>query len=495
MIPPARPAVAVIGGGIAGLAAAWELASGAAGHNCPEVHVFEAGDGLGGKLRSRRFADRTVDLAADAFLARRPEATDLCTELGIDDRLVPVGASGAAVFARGRLRPMPEGLNLGIPTRWWPLLRSGIVSPVEALEVARDLLGLHRGGEGVDGDRSVGDIVTSRLGRPITERLADPLIGGINAGDVDLLSAAATFPPLMTAARQSGSLMRRLGQTRAPATTTGASIPPLFWSLSSSTASLVDLLAEALGRRGVSFHLQTPVEGLDYTPPGRSGGGRWRVTTPFRTREDRATGHPEELDGIVLALPARPAGSLLSSLAPEAAALLDAIEYASVTVVTLSLMEGAITTPIKGTGFLVPRTSTVAGRPALTTGCTYLSRKWPHLARPNNELVRVSLGRFGDLRHADLNDDEIVAAAADELAQLIGLRGTPRASMVTRWSDAFPQYRVGHLDRVDSIGAHLGGLPGLALAGAAYRGVGIPACIGSGRAAARQVLDSLATTG
>jgi oxygen-dependent protoporphyrinogen oxidase len=188
-VNPSRPTtVAIIGGGIAGLAAAWELVSGTTTDPPPTVHVYESEERLGGKLRSTQFAGRTVDLAADAFLARRPEATDLCTEIGVDGELVPVGASGAAIWARGRLRPMPDCLNLGIPTRWWPLVRSGIVSPAEALYASRDLLGLHRGNGADTGDRSVGDIVTSRLGRPVTERLADPLIGGINAGGVDSLS-------------------------------------------------------------------------------------------------------------------------------------------------------------------------------------------------------------------------------------------------------------------------------------------------------------------
>jgi oxygen-dependent protoporphyrinogen oxidase len=495
MSQPDRPIIAVIGAGIAGLAAAWELVSGAGDARSADVHIYEADESLGGKLRSTQFDGRTVDLAADAFLARRPEATGLCTELGIDDRLVPVGASGAAIWARGRLRPMPEGLNLGIPTRWWPLVRSGIVSPGEALIAARDLLGLHRGDPTATGDRTVGDIVTTRLGRAITERLADPLIGGINAGNVDLLSAAATFPPLLAAARQPGSLMRRLGQARTASATTENSASPVFWSLSSSTASLVDLLAEALRGRGVTFHLRSPVEGLEYRSQPATGIGRWTVNTAEAASPGEATTGAQSVDAVVLALPAGPAASLLSPLAPDAAALLGSIEYASVTVVTLSVTQGAVTAPLTGTGFLVPRTSTISGRPALATGCTYLSRKWPHLSRPGDELVRVSFGRFGDNRHADLSDDEIVEAAVAELSELIGLRGTARASMVTRWNDAFPQYRVGHLDRVDTINAHLAPFHGMALAGAAYRGVGIPACIGSGRTAARLVLDSLAATG
>ena len=216
----------------------------------PDVVVLEAGDRLGGKVRSEPFAGRRVDVAADAFLARRPEATDLCRELGLAEELVPVGASGAAVWARGRLRPMPDGLNLGVPTRWWPLLRSGILSPGECLRLSHDLVlpRLGRGGVPV-GDRSVGEIVGGRLGRPVVDRLVDPLIGGIHAGDADQLSAAATFPVLIAASHQSGSLMRRLGAARvraAPSPVDGRP-PPVFWSLAGTTASLVDELAAGPG--------------------------------------------------------------------------------------------------------------------------------------------------------------------------------------------------------------------------------------------------------
>ena len=194
---------------------------------------------------------------------------------------------------------------------------------------------------------------------------------------------------------------------------------------------------------------------------------------------------------MVLATPAPRAGVLLAPHAPEAAGLLSAIDYASVAVVTLALPEGSIRSPLRGTGFLVPRTSVVAGRPALITGCTYLDRKWPRLARPGEELIRVSVGRFGDDRFTSLDDGALTSAALGELGTFIDIRGEPLETMVTRWPEAFPQYEVGHLIRVGRIEEDLAALPGVAVAGAALRGVGIPACIGSGRAAAGRVLASL----
>ena len=200
------------------------------------------------------------------------------------------------------------------------------------------------------------------------------------------------------------------------------------------------------------------------------------------------------VDGVVLAVPAPRAAILLAPLAPVAAGMLSTVEYASVGVVTLAIPTGAIGGALDGTGFLVPRTSVIDGRPALMTGCTYLSRKWPHMANAGDELIRVSVGRDGDERFFELDDAELTATAFAELARVLEIRGGPADARVTRWPDAFPQYRVGHLIRVAQVEEAVAELPGLAVAGAAYRGVGIPACIGSGRNAARAVLASVAAT-
>jgi protoporphyrinogen/coproporphyrinogen III oxidase len=493
------PTIVVVGGGIAGLSAAWELVREPGAGGSPSVVVLEAAGRLGGKLQAEEFAGRTVDVAGDAFLARRPEATELCEELGITHELVPVGAAGASIWARGRLRPMPEGSALGVPTRWWPLARSRILSPAESLRVARDLVAPHRGARTITGDRAVGEIVGARLGRPAVDRLVDPLIGGIHAGDVDELSAAATFPLLLAADQQPGSLMRRLRRVPNRTTSFGPSssassgsdpAAPAFWSLRESTASLAERLRDALEQRGVTLLTGARADALR-AGAASDGVPRWTVDVA-RPEGDRDGPPALETEGVVLAVDAPEAARLLRPLVPAAASLLAEIDYSSVVVVTMSLPEGAVGRPLRGTGFLVPRASTVAGRRALMTGCTFLARKWPHLARPGDELVRVSTGRAGDERPRDLDDDELVAAAFDELAAVLDVRDSPVATRVTRWDQAFPQYRVGHLIRVATVERSVATLGAVAVAGAAYRGVGIPACIASGRTAARAVLTALA---
>jgi protoporphyrinogen/coproporphyrinogen III oxidase len=484
--PDGRPVIAVVGGGIAGLAAAWELVTGRdapVGTDSPSVVIIDGGHRLGGKLQTTEFAGRTVDLAPDAFLARRPEATELCQELGITDELVPVAASGAAVLARGRLRALPQGLNLGVPTRWWPLARSGILSWPQLLGTGRDLVRPRRP-EPVIGDRAVGDLVSERLGQGVVDQLVDPLVGGIHAGGVDKLSAAATFPALLTASQQPGSLMRALrppSRTVRPPEGSGGR-PPVFWSLRQGTASLADRLIDRLSTWNVEIRTDTTAEALT-----REGDG-WglALTGPG----DRCL----QVDGVVLALPARGAGDLLAPHAAVAAELLQSVEYSSVAVVTLSVPRTALPRPLAGTGFLVPRRSTINGQPALITGCTYLSEKWAHLDRPDDVLLRASVGRFGDERADQLDDKTLSAAVVAELTTVLSLSAPPAAWTVTRWPQAFPQYQVGHLIKVAMIEDDLATLGAVAGAGAHLQGVGIPACIGSGRTAARAVLSALGST-
>ncbi len=320
----------------------------------------------------------------------------------------------------------------------------------------------------------------------MTEALVDPLIGGIHAGDTTQMSAAAVFPALLAAEERRGGLMRALRSGTPPPSPTIGHPPgpdgqaPVFHTVRGGLSRMVDALARALADRGVEVRLQARVDRLELRrvdereavlpEPGETS---WALHTPRGT---------VVADAVVIAIPAPTAATLLMSVDSTAAAMLRAIDYADVTLVTLQVPAESVGHPLEGTGFLVPATSG-----CLITACTWLSSKWTDLARPGDVLLRASTGRFGDDRPAHLSDDAIVGRVLDELGPMLALRAPPAEATVTRWTEAFPQYAVGHLQRVSAIEEAVSRLPAVALAGAAYHGVGIPACIGSGRDAARAV--------
>lgn len=484
-----RPTVAVVGGGIAGLAAAWELTGGVAGagDRTPRVVVVDSAPRLGGKLATADLDGRPVDVGPDGFLGRRPEAVDLCREVGLGEDLEPIGASGASVWARGSKRPLPAGLFVGVPTRVLPVVRSGILSPAGALRLLGDLVAPRPDLRGPLGDRAIGPLVAHKLGRQVVQRLVDPLLGGIHAGGVADASAAAVLPGLLPAAQRRASFVRALRQ----AATAQPAPPetPAFWTLRGGLASLPDRLCAQLAERGVRLVTGSPAARL-----GRGAGPAWVLETESG---------PVSADAVVLALPAGAAADLLEPHDAEAAALLRAVEYASVAVVTLDVPAGAVEPDLYGTGLLVPHGTPLPSalaetlgaakrEPYLVTACTYLWSKWPHLAREGSLVLRASVGRSGDDRFASLRDDQLVARVVAELSVLLGLSGEPHSALVTRWPASLPQYRVHHLLRVAGVEAAVRRLGNLAVAGAAYRGVGIPACVASGRQAARDVLAQLA---
>ena len=464
--------VVVVGGGISGLTAAWELSGGAQPRSdAPAIVVLESSPRLGGALRSDEFGGRVVDMGPDGFLGRRPEAVDLCHEVGLADALMPIAGRGASVWARGRLRPLPDGLALGIPTRFWPTVRSGVLGVRGRADLARDAVLPRPDVRGPIGDRSVGPLVARKLGQRVVDTLVDPLIGGIHAGSVDDMSAAAVFPPLLAAAQRRGGLMRAL---RAEVPAADPDGPPLFWALDGGMASLVRTLAACLTERGVDIRLSAPADRLERARDG------WVVWSG---------GQALAADAAVLATPAPATATLLQPHDDEAAGLLRAIEYASVVLVTFRADAGDVPSAMHGTGFLVPRRSPHKGRDAwVVTACTFLDRKWPHLVRDGEVLLRASLGRMDDRRPEAWSDEEAVDRAWDELGELLGVTGRPREAVVVRCPHALPQYRVHHLLRTAGTEAAVARLGGVAVAGAAYHGVGIPACIASGRAAAHALL-------
>ncbi|MGH9245692.1 MAG: protoporphyrinogen oxidase [Acidimicrobiales bacterium] len=473
--------IAVVGGGITGLAAANELANlrPSARHSevrdasSLEIVVIEGSERLGGRILTTPVAGRMVDAGADAFLARHPAGVELCRQLGVDDRLVSPAARSAYVYVDGALRPLPIETLLGVPTDLDAVARSGLLSPAGVQRAAADLDG--RAVALTDGaDVSVGELVRARLGDEVLERLVDPLVGGISVGDSDRLSVRATTPQLAEAAAEPSLIEGARALRQAAATEPGA---PVFFGFPDGMGELVNAVGAALTAAGVVTRVGTPVETI--TP---SANGGWHLGLG-----DEAI----DTDAVVLAVPSFVAAGLVTEAAPDAAAALAAIEYASVVLVTLAVPAHAIGRPLDGSGFLVPRSERL-----LMTACSWASSKWRHLAprRPDEPvLLRVSAGRAGDRRALELDADNLVATVLDELARTMSLSGAPLEVRVTPWPQSFPQYAVGHLDRVAAIETELADrAPGLAVAGAAYRGLGIPACIDQGRRAARSALDALA---
>ena len=443
--------VAIVGGGIAGLAAAHEvLLQGGT------PIVFEADATVGGKLRTQRFAGTDVDTGPDSFLARRPEAVQLCRELDLHDLLEPPAATSAFVYARGALRRLPAGLVLGVPTDAVALARSGILSRRGA---ARAALEPFVPGRPLGDDDALGAVIRRRYGAEVTSRLVDPLLGGINAGDVDTLSIDTVAPQIAAAARRGRSLTRAL--KRAP-TGQATRSDPVFLTVPGGLAQLVDALVASIVERGGEIRTDDPVSAVSATDvTSRSG--------------------VHDVHGVVLAAPAHVTAPLIADLVSDAAGHLAAIPYASVAMTLLAYDDGR---SLDASGFLVPRTEGL-----LMTAASWASSKWAHLSKPGRLLLRVSAGRHGDERAMHLDDDALVDRVRADLATTMALRGEPTDAAVIRWPRSFPQYPPGHAARIAHAAAAVAEAPGrLALAGAALDGVGIPACIGSGRAAARAVV-------
>jgi oxygen-dependent protoporphyrinogen oxidase len=454
--------IVVAGGGITGLVAAREAALAGA-----TVTLVEPSP-LGGKVRSSRFDGGSLDEAADAFLARVPEGIDLCRQLGLDGDLVSPASRRAHVWSRGALRLLPEAQVLGVPTDLDELAESEILS-ADGLELVRHEADVPL--QPPSGDVTIGALMRDRLGDEAAERLVDPLVGGINAGDTDRLSLAATVPQLDAAVRSGrASLIEACRAQRAAVTDPTA---PVFFAPRAGMGALVDALVDDLRARDVRVLIDV-VAGLE-----RDGTG-WRVPL--------AGGGALAADGVVLTVPAGSAAELLRAHAGRAATLLAAIPYASVALISLAVPRDAVERELDGSGFLVPR---VEGR--TITACSWTSAKWPHLAGEGTVWLRASVGRDGADSALDLSDDALVEAVLADLGDTMALRGRPAEVRVSRWMDSFPQYRPGHLQRVDAVDDDLAqATPGLAVAGAAMRGLGVPACIRQGAAASRRVLAARA---
>jgi oxygen-dependent protoporphyrinogen oxidase len=473
--------VVIVGGGIAGLAAAHALAGKA------EVTVLEAGDRVGGKLRTSPIEGLDVEEGAESFLARAPEGLRLARQVGLGHDIVHPGTTSAGLWINGRIRPIPPNTLLGVPTDALGLVRSRVLSPLGLLRAAADLV-LPR--TRMPDDPTVGDFVGARVGRQIVDRLVDPLLGGVYAGRADALSLRATVPQLVPILAEDRSLLLGAHRVRARTAPVAAAPPaPVFATIRGGLGGFAARVAQA---SGATIHTGVIVRRLTRTEGG------WRVdydvSGPAAPADAVATGPRGsgslDADAVILAVPAGAARDLLTPIAPHAAAPLAGIPYASIGLVTLVYRD--VELPAGSSGFLVPARERVTIKAA-----TYMSTKWPHVSGDSPlRVVRASVGRAGadeDLRRSDL---ELTGVVAAEIAHASGITARPVATRVSRWGGGLPQYLPGHLERVAGVRRALP--DGLALAGAGYDGVGIPACIRSGEAAAEAVLraaDAVGATG
>lgn len=462
--------VVIVGGGIAGLAAAFFLRD-----EPVSVTVCEGSPRLGGKLSISEVAGIAVDEGAEALLARRPEGTGLIEAAGLADQLVLPGTLSSRIWTRGGMHMLPRRQFMGVPAdpdeAACVLSADGVERAKHDRQVARD------------GDVSVASYVGGRLGEEVVDRLVDPLLGGVYAGRSRELSLEATLGPLAQAAKTHATLTEAAASltptvASGPATqaTRTSTVKPVFTTLRSGLGTLPEALAKAAIKAGADIRTSAMVRELARTERG------WRLTVG-------SAASPEfiDADAVIIATPGRPAGRLLAGVPGQqrAAAELAGIPYASMAIITLAFRQASL--PENTSGYLVPA---VDGR--AVKAVTFSTSKWPHLAG-GYAIVRCSVGRIGEEALLQRDDADLANLAAAELAEATGLTN-PDQTRVTRWGGALPQYTVGHNERVARIRAAVADQSGLAVCGAAYEGVGVPACIATSRSAVNQVMRKLSVT-
>lgn len=463
----AAPHVVVVGGGISGLAAAFR-----ASRELPAARVtlLEASSRPGGSLHLAEVGGVRVDVGAEAILQRRPEGVALAREVGLGGDVVHPAATSAHLWTRGHLVPMPRSL-MGVPGD----LRT-VEGVLSARGIARAALDAVLPATDIDDrDISVGHLVEERLGKEVVDRLVEPLLGGVYAGHSRELSARAAVPQLVALLGRDRSLTRAAAAALRPADT-GAE--PVFAGISGGVARLAEALASS---DGVQVRTHVTVRELARRP-----GNRWQLVVG-------STHDPElvQADAVVLATPSTPTARLVGDVAPGAASELSRVECASMAVLTFAFAAGDFP-ELSGSGFLVPP---IEGRTIKAATFSASKWDWVRAAGAGVVLMRCSIGRHREEHVLQVDDDELVQIALADLRDALGLSAQPLDTHVQRWGGALPQYAVGHLDRVAAIRREIASLPGLAVCGSTYDGVGIPACIASADLAVAKIVDDLARMG
>lgn len=453
-------AVAIVGGGITGLVAAFTLQT-----ENPDIDVvlLEASDRLGGKLRTERLHGIQIEAGADSFLARTTDAPDLCRELGLEDELVAPAVFGGAVWRDGKAKRIPPGTVMGVPTSARAIVRADPLSTAGKIRAMGDLI---LPGRLQGNDVSVAELIGRRFGKQVLDRLVDPLLAGTRAGAAHEMSLRAALPEIDRAARSHSSVM--VGLRRGSGARTAA---PAFFAPRGGMTRLV----EALRRRLTDVEIKTGAR-VDRILEARRGG--------YVVHRDG--GESIEAMSVILTVPSHIAAEILRDTNGSAAVGLTRIAHASVASITLVYPAGTMRFPRGTSGFLVP-----SGEGRLLSAGTWWSLKWPHAVPDSLDVVRCFVGRAGRHPALDGDDNRLIEAASRELNELLGGDAVPSDGTVARWDEGLPQYEVGHLGRVSRIEGALERSEGIVLAGADYRGSGIPDCIAQARRAARRVVAGL----
>jgi oxygen-dependent protoporphyrinogen oxidase len=448
-----KTTVAIIGGGISGLSAAWVLHK----RQVPYL-LLEAGERLGGVIRTESEGGFLLEGGPDSMLAQKPEGIALCRELGLGERLVPTNPDERAVFVlhRGRLHPLPEGMMLAVPTRVLPFLASGLFSWPGKLRMGLDVVIPGRNG---NEDESIASFLRRRFGQEAVDRLGEPLLAGIHAGDPERLSILSTFPRFRELERKHGSLVRGMWAAPRPKPAPGAKPAAAFYSLRGGLVELVQALVARLDAS--ALRPRTAVRSVS------------RSTAGFTLATDG--GGEVAADQVIVAAPAPRIAPALAGLLPEAARALSAIPFASSATVLLGYRREDVRHALDGYGMVVPATEGLR-----TTALSFVSTKFPFRAPAGHVLLRGFLGGVRDPAALSLADDEMIGTVTREMRDVLGLRGEPVLRRVFRWPAGTPQLEVGHLERMRAVEASFAGVPGLYLTGAGIRSTGIPDSVADG---------------
>jgi protoporphyrinogen/coproporphyrinogen III oxidase len=486
-----RKRVVIIGGGIAGLSAAYSLRKMAQANDDTELSItlFESQPRLGGKILTEQVDGFTVEGGPDSYIRQKPWAGQLARQLGLDGELIGTNDERRKTYVlnHGRLTPLPDGVMLIVPTRIWPFVTSTLISWQGKIRMGMDFFIPRRKD---DADESLGNFIRRRLGTEALYKIAEPLMSGIHVSDPETQSLLGTFPRYRELEKKYGSLIRGMLASRKAASqpkpagsnnnghgaahSTGPT--SMFLTFKGGMGQLVDRLVKALANEDI--RTGTSVTRLERLPDGR-----YRITG--------SDGAQAEADGVILASPAFVSGALVAPFAPELGKLLSGIRYVSTATISVGYRAASFGHPLNGFGVVIPRTEK-----RQITACTWTSTKFSHRAPEDGVLLRCFVGGPGKEEMVERSDTELIDIVRRELSDLMGVKAEPLFAKVYRWRKGNPQYDVGHLERVSQMHRLCAETaPGMELAGGAYDGVGVPDCIHQGEQAAAKVFQHLQREG